>query len=146
MIFCMGLAYAANIFVGYVLVMELLPESSTAVATSLTLGLDGLVLTWCSLFFMFISKNWKTLYVFPLISTYGAVLMVFMLPESPKHLVNQGNYDHARKVISKMAKENKLKRFNTREDEPYPNPDNLMIYQSLFIEEVSHRVSVKSIN
>ena len=127
-LFDMGLVYSINILVGYVLVMELLPEKSTAYATSLTLGLDGLVLTWCSLFFMFVSSNWKILYGLSVIGTYIAVIMVLFLPESPKHLVSRGKYDAARKVITKMAKENKLKRFNTREDEDYPNPDDLLVY------------------
>ena len=36
-----------------------------------------------------------------------------------------------------MAKTNKLEKFNTREDETYPNPDDLLVYQAVFVEEVS---------
>ena len=144
LLFDMGLVYPCNIFVGYVLVMELIPESNTAAATSLTLGLDGLVLMWCSLFFMFVSNNWRHLYWMPVVGTYIAFIMVFCLPESPKHLVNRGKYDRARQVITKIAKENKLKRFNTREDEPYPNKDDLLVYSNLFKEEVKDKIALEN--
>ena len=71
----MGIAMAPRVFPTYVLAMELLPKSKTAVATSISFCIDGLVLTWCSLYFMLIDNNWKTLYSIIAVTT----LMTFIL-------------------------------------------------------------------
>ena len=128
MIFLMGIGMAPRVFIGYVLAMEFLPQKNTAHATSLGLGIDGLVLMWASLYFMFIDNNWKSLYTIVVAMTFLTVIAACFLPESPRFLVSKGQYDKARKVITKMAKTNKLKKFNTREGEPVPNPDGLLVY------------------
>ena len=61
-VFAMGMAMAPRVFVTYVHIMEMLPKSKTAIATSVNFGIDGLVLTWASLYFMLIDNNWRTLY------------------------------------------------------------------------------------
>ena len=137
MIFIMGMAMAPRFFVGYVFAMEFLPQKSTSMATSITLGVDGLVLMWSSLWFMMIDNHWKTLYGCAVVATWFTILITYFMPESPKFLLSKGRFDETRKVITLMAKTNKLEKFNTREDETYPNPDDLLVYQAVFVEEVS---------
>ena len=96
LVFAMGIAMAPRVFVTYVLIMELLPISKTAIVTSVTFGIDGLVLTWCSLYFMFIDNNWRTLYSVVAVTTLLAFIGSFQLPESPKYLISKGKYDKAR--------------------------------------------------
>ena len=74
MVFTMGIAMAPRVFPSYVLVMELLPKSKSAVVTSINFCIDGLVLTWCSLYFMLIDNNWKSLYSIIAVAT----LMTFI--------------------------------------------------------------------
>ena len=119
---------APRMFIGYVFSMEFLPQKSTAMATSLNLGVDGLVLMWASLYFMIIDNHWKSLYGCTVVATFVTIILTYCQPESPKFLVSKGKYDEARKVITKMAKTNGLTKFYTREDEPYPNADGLLVY------------------
>ena len=91
---------------------------------------------WASLFFMLIDNHWKTLYGCVLVATFATLIATLFVPESPKFLHGKRRYDEARKVITRIAKINKLTKFDTREGEPYPNSDGLLVYQFLFEEEV----------
>ena len=108
MIFIMGIAMAPRFFIGYVYCMEFLPQNYTGMATSLLLGIDGLVLMWASLYFMIIDNHWKTLYGCSVIATFATIIFTCFLPESPKFLLSKEKYDETRKVITRIAKENKL--------------------------------------
>ena len=92
----MGIAMPPRCFVTYVHVMEMLPKSKTAFATSINHGIDGLVLTWVSLYFMLIDNNWRSLYTIVVVATMIAVMAACWLPESPKFLVGKGKYDQVR--------------------------------------------------
>ena len=124
----MGIAMAPRIFISYVLTMEFFPQKNTALATSLIMGIDGLVLMWASLYFMLIDNHWKSLYSIVVVVTFVTFIAAGFMQESPRFLVSKGKYDQARKVITKMAKVNKLKKFNTREGETLPNPDGILVY------------------
>ena len=136
LIFIMGIAMPARAFVGYVFAMEFFPVASTAIATSMIMCLDGMVLLWTSLFFMFVDNHWKSLYVIVVIVTFITFVAGFFAPESPRFLISKGRYDDARRVITNMAFFNKLLRFNTRDDEPPANSDDLLFYECLFEEEI----------
>ena len=88
MIFIMGMAMAPRFFVGYVFAMEFLPQKSTSMATSITLGVDGLVLMWSSLWFMMIDNHWETLYGCAVVATWFTILITYCMPESPKFLLS----------------------------------------------------------
>ena len=70
----MGIAMAPRVFVTYVHIMEMLPKAKTAIATSVNFGIDGLVLTWASLYFMLIDNNWRTFYSIVAVTTLMAVI------------------------------------------------------------------------
>lgn len=137
MIFIMGMAMAPRFFIGYVFSMEFLPQKKTGMATSITLGIDGLVLMWSSLYFMYVDNHWKSLYTCAVVATFFTIIITYLQPESPKFLLSQSRYDETRKVITQMAKANGIEKFDTRgESEPYPNTDGTLVYQALFIEEI----------
>ena len=136
MIFVMGMAMAPRFFVGYVFSMEFLPQNYTAMATSITLAVDGLVLMWSSLYFMFIDNHWKSLYACAVVATFFAIAITMMQPESPKFLLSKGRYDEARKVITKIAKINRLTKFDTQEDEEHINSEGLLVYKAMFKDEL----------
>ena len=77
LIFLMGIAMAPRFFVGYVFSMEFLPQKSTGMATSITLGIDGLVLMWSSLYFMMIDNHWKTLYGCAVFATFATIIITY---------------------------------------------------------------------
>ena len=137
-VFAMGMAMAPRVFVTYVHIMEMLPKSKTAIATSVNFGIDGLVLTWASLYFMLIDNNWRTFYSIVAVTTLMAVIAAYQLPESPKYLVGKGKYDQARKVITKIARVNKIDKFECRDDElvPQEKSDGKVVYRCLFEEEI----------
>ena len=60
-VFIMGIAMPPKI-ISYVLVMEIFPKSSHAFTSALFFTFDGLVISWCSLYFMYIDNNWRSLY------------------------------------------------------------------------------------
>ena len=128
MVFIMGAGLPPRTFVGYAFSMEFLPLKNTALATSLTFCGDGLVLMWASLFFIFIDNNWKSFYGIVVITTFVTFIALGFFPESPRFLANKGRFDETRSVISKIAKKNKLTKFDTREGDPIPNTDGLLIY------------------
>ena len=136
LIVVMGIAMPPRVFVGYTYAMECLPKKNTPVASSIIMGMDGMVLLWSSLYFMFIDNNWKTLYGIVLIVTFATFIIAGSFPESPRFLLSKGRYAETRKVISKMAETNGLEKFNTREGEPTANVEGELQYLCLFEEEV----------
>lgn len=112
LIFLMGLSMPMRVFVGYIYSMEFLPLNRTEMATALTLGCDGLGITIAALWFMFVSKDWKTFFLMTTILCYLSFIFVFCtMSESPKFLVSRGKYQAARSVITKMRKCNRKQYF-----------------------------------
>ena len=102
----MGLAMAPRIFVGYIYAMEFLPRDKTQQVTAVIMGNDGLVMVLATLWFMFISKDWKTIFLAATLVSYLCFIIMCTMPESPKFLVSSGEYDEARSVMSRIAKYN----------------------------------------
>ena len=98
--------------------MEFLPIKSTALATSFTLGIDGLGIAVASLWFLYISKDWKTFFLMTTIVCYIATAFIYItMTESPKFLVSRGRYEEARTVITKMYVFNKRTGYSFSESE-----------------------------
>ena len=108
LIFLMGLSMPMRVFVGFIYAMEFLPIKNTEMATGVTLGCDGLGIAIGAIWFMLISKDWRSFMAFATVLCYVGVLYTWcLMPESPKFLVSRGRYHHARKVITKMMRRNK---------------------------------------
>lgn len=52
------------------------------------MGFDGLVPLMCAIWFMLVSKDWKTLFTFATILLFLTFLLVLSMPESPKFLLS----------------------------------------------------------
>ena len=117
LVFLMGLAMPMRVFVGFIFCMEFLPIKSTQLAAATTLGLDNLILMFSSLFFMYISKEWKALFGLGTIMSYIALVVTYHMPESPKFLVNKNKFQEARDVITEIAAFNQVKELKLTEEE-----------------------------
>ena len=117
LIFIVGLAMPPRAFVGYIYAMEFMPIDKTKSATALLMGMDGLVPMVATLWFMLVSKEWKTLFVVATILLYLTLILVFTMPESPKFLLAKGKFAEARAVMTRIAQYNRLKELHFTEEE-----------------------------
>lgn len=117
LVFLLGLALPMRNFVGYIYSMEFLPTSKTKQITAMNIGFDGLVPLVGALWFMYVSKDWKTLFAFATGLVCLTFVVVLAMPESPKHLVARGKYSEARAVMTRIARYNGLQSFNFSEHE-----------------------------
>lgn len=153
LLFVIGLAMPMRVFVGYIYCMEFLPHKRTALATALILGIDGLVLTWTSLYFWLLDNSWSRFFSISVLATIVAFILVLSLPESPKFLVTKRKYERARKVISKIAKINGLTNFLFEADDEESlevlhrssttdggNTLNILTYKCTFVGEKENKI------
>ena len=90
----------------YIIATELSPNRIQIVVTTFVLGIDVLTLPAWSLFYKFISNDWKyiTYFIIPM-STLITIASLFV-PESPLFLYEKGEYEKARKLIWNISKIN----------------------------------------
>lgn len=81
------------------------------------MGTDGLVPLMATLWFMVVSKDWKTLFVVATGLLYLTFILVYTMPESPKFLLAKGRYAEARIIMTRIAKYNRVKTFAFNEEE-----------------------------
>ena len=117
LIFIIGLNMPMNVFVGYIYSMEFIPERHTSTVTAISMGNDGLILAISSLWFMYISKQWKTLFATATVLEYITHIILWTMPESPKFLLAKARYNEARAVMTRIARKNGIKKlaFNEKE-------------------------------
>ena len=106
-----------RVFVGYIYAMEFLPLDKTQSCTAFLMGNDGLVPLLATLWFMAVSKDWKTLFVVATGLLYLTSILVYTMPESPKFLLAKGSYAEARAVMTRIAKYNRIETFAFNEEE-----------------------------
>jgi hypothetical protein len=107
-----------RVFVGYIYAMEFLPLKNTTLATGITLGLDGLGIAIASVWFLYISKDWKGYIGLSTLWAYSTALFIwYAMPESPKFLLSKGRFDEARSIITRIKKYNGLIAWNFNESE-----------------------------
>ena len=71
-----------------------------------------------SIWFMYISKDWKSFFLMTTLSCYLTFIFICLtITESPKFLVSRGRHDEARTVISKMFAYNKKATYSFTESE-----------------------------
>ena len=127
LIFITGLAMAPRVFVGYIYAMEFLPRDKTQQVTAIIMGNDGLVMVLATLWFMFLSKDWKTIFLAATVVAYLCLIIMCTMPESPKFLVGKGRYQEARLVMSRIAKYNGVENLvlsDTEKAKCYPTVDS----------------------
>lgn len=71
--------------------------------------MNGLVFPFSAVYFKFISKEWKYLFIYIFLPlTVIITLFSHFVPESPKFLYEKGRYSEAKAVIQKMGRMNKV--------------------------------------
>ena len=141
----LGLAMPPRVFVGYIYCMEFLPMDKTSKVTAILMGNDGFVMIISALWFMSISKNWRTLFTLATCMVVVVFIIQIFMPESPKFLVSKGRYAEARAVMTRIAKSNGLTSFAFNEEEAkcfglasqsQEDGGNEITYECKWIEEV----------
>ena len=90
------------------------------------------ITVFSALYFMFITKYWYGFQIFGLVLNALVVVLVPLLPESPKYLLSKRKYDQARLAILKIAKFQRL-----------PNNQLQMVSKLKFEEEFLAELSQK---
>jgi MFS family permease len=107
MVFIMGFSLGGRMFVNYVWMVEHMKKSDAAKATSWLFFIDSFGIFNASIYFRYISKDWRPLFIIPC-----AVLIVFTIvfvlnrQESPKFYYSVGKYDKARAVLTEIGRTN----------------------------------------
>ena len=100
--FLLGVLFIQKI-VSYVLATEIAPfRHQIAVATAL-LAFDNITILISSVYFKFISNQWITIGYIAIGYTFILAVASLFCPESPRFLVDSGNYDKARAIINRMS-------------------------------------------
>jgi len=114
----------------YLLLMELMEEQYTGIATAIFMCGDSAMGFYLIVYLRFISKDCFAFLQLSIILSIISFVLYYFLPESPKWLVSVGRYDEARTALKKMAYMNGC--------------DPNVVDDKLFNEEVHVSVSVKS--
>lgn len=97
--------------VGYTLITEIVPSSSIPLIIATYMSIDDIInAIFPSIYFIWISKDWRWMYYSNLaIIVLPQLLVVYWLPKSPKLCIEKREFEDAHKVIKRIAKTNKVK-------------------------------------
>lgn len=104
--FVVGLAAGGRVGVGLNYLAEFIPQKHQGSLCSIVNCGDACIMIFQSIYYYF-CKNWLYLHVFNLVSACLIILLVMILPESPKYYYANKNYDKARETLMKIAKYNR---------------------------------------
>ena len=113
----------------YLLLMELMEEQYTGIATAIFMCGDSAMGFYLIVYLRFISKDCFAFLQLSIILSIISFVLYYFLPESPKWLVSVGRYDEARTALKKIA---------------YLNGCDPNVVNKQFNEEVHVSASVKS--
>ena len=83
-----GLASGLRVSLGYVYMMEFVPDSSQPAVGSAVLFFEALTMDGTTLYFQYISNQWRWLQLFGLANlVFGLAAALFLIPESPKFFI-----------------------------------------------------------
>lgn len=106
MFFVMGFSMGGRVFAGFVFMSEHMRTCDVARATSMYFFVDSSAIFWTSLYFKYVSNDWRFIFGLP---SAGLILVIFAYSqqeETPKFYYGQGKYDQARKVLTSIGRTN----------------------------------------
>lgn len=107
-LFILGISVTMRYYVGYTYNVELQPKThQVIVGTIQFIGSEALVFLFICYYFAAISKYWIPLQIPNIVLTCLGIVFVFNMPESPRFLIAQHQYEKARAVFNIMGKWNK---------------------------------------
>ena len=107
LLFVMGVLSAGRISVAFLYIQEMVPEKSRSIVGTVALGYDCMTMCWATLYFMFISHYTIYWEYFAVIQNIVSVLLLIRLvPESPKWLYEKGRYVEVKDALIAVARAN----------------------------------------
>ena len=106
MVFMMGLGVGGRMFVGYVWCCEHMRIQDVAKSTAIMFFFDSLGIFNASIYFQYISKDWKMMFGIPCIFLSVAIFLCFLQSETPKFYYGIGKYDMAREILTEIGRKN----------------------------------------
>lgn len=105
--FINGVQSGLRTAVGYCYFCELAPSKHREAMGTIWNVSEGMLLIWLTLFFWFVSKDWKWTVAFGgALAAVCTFLVVVWFPESPKWLYKEKRYKECQKTLVYMAKIN----------------------------------------
>ena len=102
--FTIGLLTSLRINVGYIYMTEFIPKRSQSHFGTAWCALDASVMLWVTLYFMnSISRNWEVIVTVGMAMQVVGLVGSFMLPESPKFLIEQNRIQEAKECLRQIA-------------------------------------------
>jgi len=106
----LGISITARYYVGYTYNLEFQPKNAQVIISTCQFGSESIVYLLDVAYFVYISNNWIYLQIPNLIFTFIGIVFVFIMPESPRFLIANKQFDKAREVFALMAKFNGIDR------------------------------------
>ena len=105
--FLFGALSSVRMNIGYVYLMEMLPEKWQTPITSIWNVQEAFIYVLATLYFWKISTHWFYFVVIGLGFNIISVVLLFFLPESPRYLVTVKKFDEAKAAFEVMARFNR---------------------------------------
>ena len=100
LLFLIGLLNNISVLIGYLYFCEFAPELSGKTMGTMWNMQEGAIIIWLTLYYWFVSKNWKWPVLFGGIGMIiGATVIHFYLPESPKWLYEKKRFREVQKTF-----------------------------------------------
>lgn len=107
LMFGYGVISNLRVNLGFLYGQEICVRSQKNMLGSLYNACDAASMFWIAIYFKFISKYWLFLYSLIFLLNVAAMIIAFLVPESPKYLVAAKKFKAARASFNKIAKINK---------------------------------------
>lgn len=115
MMFFFGMGSLGRSAIGFLYLMELLPQTKQTFVASILAIVKFQSTTFVALYFLYVSKYWFPLEAFMCGSNALICISILFLPESPKFLISKRRYEDARMALAYIAKLNRCSDVKTKE-------------------------------
>lgn len=104
-----GFSASGRAIMAYIWMSENIVADKVALVSAIFLGLDSLTLLWTTLYFQYVSRDWRYLVASSLIVLAAALVYhLFLHTDSPKYFYSVRKFDEARRVLTVIARANNV--------------------------------------
>ena len=105
--FIHGVSTAGRVTAGYCMMSDFSPKKYQSILGSLWNVSEGLVVIYLTIYFRYISPNWYWVEIFAISQgTICLLILIFLIPESPKWLYDNKKYKKCYECLQKIASYN----------------------------------------
>lgn len=108
LVFVQGFCMPGRVFVGYAFMIGHMADSDVPMTTVFLLVCDASTVLVASLYFQFISKDWRWLLIASMVSLVITSICYCMQSEAPKFYYGLGQFEKAREVLTAIGRSNKI--------------------------------------